>query len=87
MESSFDKLPELNRRVNKITRKEKEQRHVEWINDLIDKRGYKREIIMPQNHQQDSDASGNINILDSIGQGDVSSPQILPCEFKNKELA
>lgn len=55
---------------------------MERINHLIDKWGYEREVIMPQYNQQYSDASGNINILDSIIQGGGSSPQILPCEFK-----
>ena len=55
---------------------------MERIDKLINKWGHKREIIMPQNYQQYSDASCNVNILDSIGQEDSSSLQILPCEFK-----
>jgi hypothetical protein len=55
---------------------------VERVDNLIDKWGHEREIIVPQYHQQYSDAPCDINILDSIRQEDGSSPQILPCELK-----
>ena len=55
---------------------------MEGIDDLIDKWGDQREIIMPQHDQQYSNAACNIDVLNSIGQGVGSSPQILPCELK-----
>ena len=70
METLFDEFEKRNGCIQKITRKEKEQRHMEGINHLIGEGRYQRKIIMPHHHQQDADTARNVDVFNSFGWSD-----------------
>ena len=72
MESFLEILEERNVCPNKISGQKKEQRDMERINDLLEKRGDCSKIVMSQHHQQNADASCNIKVPDPFGHEDVS---------------
>jgi hypothetical protein len=73
MEAFLEKFQKRYGGIYEITGQEKKQRDVERVNELIEERRDHAEIIMPKDHQQNANASGNVKKPDPLGHADSSS--------------
>ncbi len=72
MEAFRGILQERNGSVDEIPGQKEEERDVKGVNELIKEREVGFKVVVSQNHQQNTNASCNVKILDSFRHHDVS---------------